>query len=356
MEQLAIIGKEFFYENIIAFNGFYEFMTLCRTSRYMNDFLSDDFFTLKDKKRSSESNIRYNNGLVGEKSQRIVFYSDGTETNGLYREFNINKKLTLMCFYNNCLKEGIHKTFDNLGRLLTEKNYQNGKLNGIYKRYNNEKLWKEMMFIDDKSQGKAIEYYDNQNVKSECYYETTSKNGIRIEHLHGPYLEYHDDGSLSIEGLYKEGLKCSKWIYYDEYGQITKTEKYTITPRINGYQNVLTENNRFINGKKISSYSTLNGQLNGGSTEYYPDGTVKRYDNYFNGVLNGVSRRFDTMGFIQMETCYRMGTMEGYHREFSDKSLILECQYLNCELHGSYIYKKGENFFIKNYNHGKLIE
>jgi antitoxin component YwqK of YwqJK toxin-antitoxin module len=79
-------------------------------------------------------------------------------------------------------------------------------------------------------------YYDEANTKlkeSYAYKEVnvfshTGDNSIvDVRQVkHGPYFFYYESGKLKISGSYKDDKKDKEWKYYDEQGNLIKTEVY----------------------------------------------------------------------------------------------------------------------------------
>lgn len=49
---------------------------------------------------------------------------------------------------------------------------------------------------------------------------------IKNEILNGTYMEFYRSGQLKAKGKYRKGRKSGRWIYYNEEGQETKSERY----------------------------------------------------------------------------------------------------------------------------------
>lgn len=69
-----------------------------------------------------------------------------------------------------------------------------------------------------KREGLWISYYENGTKWSEAYY----LNGLRDGHS----LTFYPNGKVRYIGEYKADQKIGEWTFYDEAGNISKTEKY----------------------------------------------------------------------------------------------------------------------------------
>ncbi|MEL6864468.1 MAG: hypothetical protein AAFP19_08620 [Bacteroidota bacterium] len=116
------------------------------------------------------------------------------------------------------MSESYGRTSDGVYRYYAkgEKVPYTGVLTASYPNGNLES-WQE--YVDGIGQGKWINYYENGQIKEEGYYEQN-----RVE---GPIKKYHANGQLKAEGTYKDWrIRIQVWKYYDETGQLTKTEDY----------------------------------------------------------------------------------------------------------------------------------
>lgn len=118
------------------------------------------------------------------------------------------------------------------------------------------------------------------------------KNGER----HGKWKTYWNEGRENIyrKGKFKYGLETGKWKYYDELGNLVKTEKYISDRKI-----IITKN-YFANGKLESvgeahllneTDGTLHYFWQGNWKFYNQEGKLVREEKYVKGkkvILNKV--------------------------------------------------------------------
>lgn len=113
------------------------------------------------------------------------------------------------------------------------------------KQVNNEIV----AFVDNDTipfTGVAIIYYDNsQSVMTTIKYDKGhckngkvlgyyKEGGKQYEYQYGdvdgmedgPYTEWFENGSIKVQGQFKEGAKDGLWIYFDQNGVKLKSEKY----------------------------------------------------------------------------------------------------------------------------------
>ncbi len=176
-------------------------------------------------------------------------------------------KLKEEYFMLNNKKEGIYKLYDKkTGLIITEKNYINGKKEGISREFYNEKIFIETNYKNNKKYGTETEYYENGNIQSTIEYEEHGlkhgdhkeydENGNLIKettwlldkrhseckifvdnklseiytyvsgHYDGPYKKFHSNGNIEIEGMYNGHRRFGNFEHYNENGDLILQEEY----------------------------------------------------------------------------------------------------------------------------------
>ena len=100
------------------------------------------------------------------------------------------------------IKDGsyIKKKYYENGKLKSEEEYFDEKLNGKYKEYyENSELKFEGEYLNGKRNGKYKEYYENGKLKSEGEYIDKK--------LNRKFKEYYENGELKFEGEYLNGKR-----------------------------------------------------------------------------------------------------------------------------------------------------
>lgn len=151
------------------------------------------------------------------------------------------------------------------GKIFSEGEYNNGKLDGMYRQYYIDGSRKfEFNFSNDIMNGICIYYYENNNIK----YIRNYKDGK----LHGQYFRFNNDGSLDkmckfnndvIDGIYKEfypnnklKLKCNykNGIYDGDYIEFNFNGEPIVTKfYIDGIEKI-REKNIFLNNLSDDEY------------------------------------------------------------------------------------------------------
>ena len=177
-------------------------------------------------------------------------------------------KLKEEYFIHNDKKEGIYKLYDKkTGLIIFEKNYINGKKEGISREFYNGNIFIETYYKNDKKYGTEPEYYENGNIQSTMEYENNyglkhgehkeyDKNGNLIKETtwlldkrhseckiyvdnklseiytyvsgtyDGPYKKFHPNGNIAIKGMYLHHRRIGNFDYYNENGDLILQEEY----------------------------------------------------------------------------------------------------------------------------------
>ena len=189
------------------------------------------------------------------------------------------------------------------------------------KYYRTDTLCSETIFKDDKPVGITRTWYESGKLKGEVRNEGKDKLSAGVT--------YFENGKKMAEGYFRNQLKDSIWIYFQETGDtISSIEQYK-----NGiphgswkvfYKNgVLAHELNYVNGEKhgqvkefneegkvIFEIQYKNGKENGLSVLYYPDGKLREKGNYKNGERDGKWQQFDADGKVVKEVGYKNGVEE----------------------------------------------
>ncbi len=217
-------------------------------------------------------------------------------------------------------KQGAWKFFHPNGLIKTEGKYQNDLKDGYFKEYNDKgKLLTISKWIAGELQQNVVEltkleiekeYYPDGTIKSFQGYKNGLPEGIRREYAedgklvagfifkdgkkvgegitkdeglkNGDWKEFYTTGQLKAEGAYKDDEKAGKWTYYFADGKIEQTGKYD-----------------------------AKGKLTGKWVWYYPSGNILRQENFLNGLADGLMSEFTEDGNLIAEGEYIEGQEEG---------------------------------------------
>ncbi len=220
-----------------------------------------------------------------------------------------------------------------------------------------------------------IDTLKSDTVFQEYFYPNgkISSHGNMINHKPGGlWKSYYVSGVKKSEGLWKNGLLDSIWIFYTEVGDTSEKINYYLGKK-NGYTIkyfTSTDNKNVIQSKELY----LNGKRNGKSYYYYESGEVHKIIFYHNDVKNGLAYEFDCDSNIISITRYRnnqvilheeinryndAGEQTGLWKEFYDNGhLKEEKNYINGKLDGVYKIYNENGFLIQSvhYKNGEIVD
>jgi antitoxin component YwqK of YwqJK toxin-antitoxin module len=143
---------------------------------------------------------------------------------GSYESFHRNGATDQTGDYINGLKDGAWVTRWDNGKLASEGSYTAGNRQGVWRLYYDSGDLSSMgSFKDDKMDG-LWEYWRMNGVKEE---DQRFKEGVR----HGLWTVYHsfstsDNLIKSVEGYYENGEKTGIWTYWNNLGEVIRTEVF----------------------------------------------------------------------------------------------------------------------------------
>ena len=175
------------------------------------------------------------------KREDINRWDKSARKHGLWKSFYEDKLLESELFYNHGVLDGVAKYYLRDGSLKEIKKFDNGEeekeaaeiqqLEVDYTYYDDGTVASSGSFVADKPIG-IHRKFDNKGtlLSSKVFSETGSiksdgkitKAGIKD----GPWKEYYNDGTLKMEGLYKNDIKVGLWKYYHANGSIEQEGKY----------------------------------------------------------------------------------------------------------------------------------
>lgn len=120
--------------------------------------------------------------------------------NGAWTQYDIDR-ITRVTSYVNGYKQGVDLGFSKREQIDDKEMFQLGIKNGRSLKYELGRLLEEATYKDGKLEGKLFEYHSNGNVKKEVEY----KDGV----MHGKFRYFDPDGNLTLEYEYANGEKVS---------------------------------------------------------------------------------------------------------------------------------------------------
>lgn len=156
-----------------------------------------------------------------------------------YRDGKLSSKVE---FNEVGLPHGLALEFSKAGILISEKRYEDGRLQGISKLYYpSGKIMTEWIYKDDKREGLAIGYFENGNLKDKGYYKNDKLDGVVLKYrkngilkskmnfkrdlLDGIAKTFDMKGILEYEYTYSNGQLIFRKMF-DRQGKVVRTQKY----------------------------------------------------------------------------------------------------------------------------------
>jgi len=140
--------------------------------------------------------------------------------------------------------------------------------------------------------GYNIYYYPNNQISSEGNMIDGRPDGV--------WKSYFVDGTLKSIGIRKNGVLDSVWIFNNELGFIKNKINYLNGKKngyfytFKYFKNVNDSMVGYLYGQELY----LNNKKNGISEYYYPNGILKSAVNYYDGSKHGTTREFNNKGVL----------------------------------------------------------
>lgn len=207
---------------------------------------------------------------------------------------------------------GFNQFFHKNGKVSSEGNMVNGKPNGVWKTYydngvlKSQGTWNEGQLTDnwtfyraDGIKEKEINYVDG---KKEGFTRVFDEEGILLEEQYyvnnqrdSLTTRYHKNGKIAQQINYVDGKENGKSLEFAEDGRLITTYKYE-----HGFTSSIEKVNRYNDeNKKVGVWK-----------EFYPDGTIKKEEEFKNGVSDGLVKEYDRNGSLQNLKKYEDGIIQ----------------------------------------------
>ena len=246
----------------------------------------------------------------------ISYYSNGE----VYRVFN----------YKNGLKDGVWKTFDAKGMVMTTEVYKNDLKAGKWVR----------KLKDGRLGTKLIEinYFENNKPTGTWTRKTEDGRPIweRIYTGSKEYIkrEYHTNQKLSLEETFKDNRLDGTAKYYNPSGILLAEKNY-----LEGY--LQTEIKFYENGNKKEIVNSKDGYKDGIFQKYSETGKLIVDGKYAIGHKFGEWKHYNDDNMLEQTYTYANGTKNGISKTYNDAGKIEnEGMYLNDEKTGLWTYYK----------------
>jgi antitoxin component YwqK of YwqJK toxin-antitoxin module len=283
--------------------------------------------------------LKYQEGFL-RRADKINRLDDRGNKRGPWISYHPNGKVAEEGFYMNDKKNGIFKTFNKQGDLLTLEKYRDGELvvdseesvildlRNTY--YPDGKVKSSGGYVEGKKEGTHRVYASTGEVISGELYSKGEKIGEGIVDQNGGFQGdwklYYDSGELKAEGKYEDSERTGEWIFYHPNGTVEHKGKY------------------------------VKGLPQGAWKWYYDNGKLRRDEFYRRGKEDGAVIEYDIEGNIVIEGNYVSGLREGdwfYHvGDHTERG-----KFVDGERQGEWIYEypEGELNYRGSYTAGYAV-
>jgi uncharacterized protein len=237
------------------------------------------------------------------------------------------------------------------GALNAKVSLVNGKKNGINYFYNDGFLEQQVPYINDSIDGTAYLYYpslkeENRTINLVLDFKNNKIDGIR--------KEYNSNCILIEENQYKEGqLNGVSKTFYPQ-GMIKG-----IYSNENGNE-IGTSKEFSPNGLLLTEYENSSPDVEGKIIKYFSDGSIKLEGSIMNNHFYGTVKSYFPNGKLERVGSYNgNGSYDGFWTDyFSNGTISDEYSYENGILNGEYKTYSNKGFLMTNYkyNKGKIEE
>lgn len=216
------------------------------------------------------------------------------------------------------MKEGTHRYYDNEGSIEGAEIYSRG-----------DKIAEGI--IDEKGdyQGLWKLYYDTGELKAEGEFE----NSDRI----GEWVIYHKNGEIEHRAKYVAGLPQGRWTWYFDNGKLRREEYYRRGKEDGESTEYDLDGNEISKGEYLSGYKDgewfynvgdhtekgayLDGERNGEWIYEYPDGELNFEGEYAVGLAIGKHKWYYPNGQLKKEGKYSSGVRVGIWKTYDENGL-----------------------------------
>lgn len=253
--------------------------------------------------------------------QSVTYYPDGTPNyEGMY---------------DMDMQTGVGKSYNILGKVQTETNYDYDKKQGTYTLYKDGKVDYTSNYHNNQLSGEARDYYDNGKLYQLINYAYGDAEG--------PTTIYDEAGNVAVVLNYSDDYLMN-YTYENESGQLStpieinkpdmsikafyKNKKpslsYTLKNGVREGAYVLYSST----GAKLFECNYANGYLQGPRTEYFASGKVRSKCTFSYGEFNGLYTEYNENGTLKAEYTYMNGSRHGISKYYdATGKLLTQCYY-----------------------------
>lgn len=278
--------------------------------------------------------LEYEEGYL-RSSKKVNRFTDQGKKRGTWVEFHPNGVLAMEGYYMNGKRNGIFKTYDKKGDLLSLEKYRDDQLvmdteesvildiRNTY--YPDGSVKSSGGYVEGKKEGTHRIYDKDGEVIAGEVYKRGEKIAEGIVDENGDYQGhwqlYYTDGNLRAEGDYKNSMRTGDWIFYFPNGAVESKGKY-VEGLPQGRWSWF-----YPNGDKRRNEFYRRGEEDGEVTEWDIDGNVISKGSYISGYKDG--EWYYHVGDHTEKGKYVDGQRQGtWIYEYEDGSLNYEGEYV----------------------------
>jgi antitoxin component YwqK of YwqJK toxin-antitoxin module len=299
---------------------YYENGDIKSEAYYENDLLTGSY-----KEYDENGNIRvllqYAKGTIVEDQDTAALEIDIRNT------YDDQGNLTYSGSYRNDIPVGIHRMYDNTGKVINGILYDNegkksgegiitneGKKEGEWKYYfQNGGVRASGRFVNNLETGKWNFYFENGKTEQTGVYKQGKTDGLwqwyhadgslkREEEFfegkpEGIYVEYDTAGQIMVSGKYFDGQMEEEWVY--KVGDYMEKGKYVADLRDGKWEAF------YADGKLKYEGNFIQGNPDGEHKFYFPNGQLKEINYYVMGISEKNWRKYDENGTLLLTITYR---------------------------------------------------
>jgi len=314
----------------------------------------------------SGSHIRY---YANERQSYALCYVNGKK-NGKEQWFNVNGKVIGEKEYNNGKNIGTHwkKHFNGTLSYLAIYNKE-GCLNEPIREFDEQgqKISEYMMDCEEQLHGHYLTWHSNGQLQTDCYY-------VHGE-LDGEIKQFYSSGKMKSHGVYQDRLRHGLFSEWSEEGELLFEGVFNKGEKEGAFIE------RYLNGQLKLCRNFMHSCFHGDQSAWYEDGLLHWEQCYDEGKAEGLWRVWNEKGQLLFEGTYEKDQPVGVHVFYDDQGVKREVvEFVKGKREGKYevfypngqlkisktfvndllegeslgFYENGSQAFIRNYKNGKL--
>ena len=183
----------------------------------------------------------------------------------------------------------------------------------------------EPIFIDAQ---KVTVPYPNGNMKIDRKLKKLSDDSFLSD---GVYREYHANGQMFLDGVYRDGVPIGDWTYYFANGQLRQRASHK-NGQVDGAWEVYRED-----GSLQAQHSFRAGKKHGEWVNYDVTGNnVIGKTTFKDGLVDGESLRYYPNGKMRQQLFFKEGQRVGTHVEWDEQgNKTAEVSFVDGKRHGT---------------------